>query len=112
MFPLRDTFVTAFPSVLFRLKKVEKFFNGGIDILFHICYTSTNSILQTVEAEITAMMPLQRVRDAESRVRNKLSNGPRRAQSNGDFPEYSATLQADVICRGYAGILLSARVMP
>ncbi|MEH2946169.1 hypothetical protein AALD22_10065 [Lachnospiraceae bacterium 56-18] len=58
------------------------------------------------------MMPLQRVRDAESRVRNKLSNGPRRAQSNGEFPEYSATLQADVICRGYAGILLSARLMP
>ena len=24
--------------------------------------------------------------------------------------EYSATLQADVICRGYVGILLSARV--
>ncbi len=27
-------------------------------------------------------MPLQRARDAESRVRNKLSNGPLRAQSN------------------------------
>ena len=25
------------------------------------------------------------------------------------YPEYSATLQADVICRGYDGILLSAR---
>lgn len=41
-----------------------------------------NLITQTVEAEITAMMPLQRTRDAESRVRNKLSNGPLRAQSN------------------------------
>ena len=29
------------------------------------------------------MMPLQRARGAESRVRNKLSNGPPRAQSNG-----------------------------
>ncbi len=28
------------------------------------------------------MMPLQRVRDAESRMGNKLSNGPLRAQSN------------------------------
>ncbi len=28
------------------------------------------------------------------------------------YSEYSATLQADVICRGYAGILLSARVIP
>ena len=58
------------------------------------------------------MMPLQRVRVAESRMRNKLSNGPLRAQSNVRFTEYSATLQADVICRGYVGILLSARVMP
>ena len=54
------------------------------------------------------MMPLQRTCGAESQVRNKLSNGPLRAQSNGMFPEYSATLQADVICRGYVGILLSA----
>ena len=29
------------------------------------------------------MMPLQRACDAESQVRNKLSNGPLRAQSNG-----------------------------
>ena len=28
------------------------------------------------------MMPLQRVRGAENRMRNKLSNGPLRAQSN------------------------------
>lgn len=28
------------------------------------------------------MMPVQRVRDAENRMRNKLSNGPRRVQSN------------------------------
>ena len=31
-------------------------------------------------------MPLQRACDAESQVRNKLSNGPLRAQSNGSFP--------------------------
>lgn len=37
---------------------------------------------QTVEVEITAMMPVQRTRVAESRGRNKSSNGPLRAQSN------------------------------
>jgi hypothetical protein len=60
------------------------------------------------------MMPFQRACGAEKQARNKLSNGPLRAQPNGKlaFPEYSATLQADVICRGYVGILLSARVMP
>lgn len=57
-------------------------------------------------------MPVQRTRDAESRVRNKLSNGSLRAQSNGSIPEYSATLQAGVTCRGYIGILLSAQVYP
>ena len=51
------------------------------------------------------MMPLQRACGAESQVRNKLSNGPLRAQSNVRFTEYAATLQADVICRGYVGIL-------
>ena len=39
-------------------------------------------IRETVDAEITAGMPFQRARVAESRVRNSLSNGPRRAQSN------------------------------
>ena len=58
------------------------------------------------------MMPIQRACDAENQVRNKLSNGPLRAQSNVISTEYSATLQADVICRGYVGILLSARVIP
>ena len=56
-------------------------------------------------------MPLQRACDAENQVRNKLSNGPLRAQSNVRFTEYAATLQADVTCRGYVGILLSAQVM-
>ena len=51
-------------------------------------------------------MPLQRACDAENQVRNKLSNGPLRA-----ITKYSATLQADVTCRGYVGILLSAQVM-
>ena len=49
-------------------------------------------ILQTVEAEITAMMPIQRACDAENQARNKLPNGPLRAQSNVIFTEYSATL--------------------
>ncbi len=58
------------------------------------------------------MMPLQRTCDAENQARNKLSNGPLRVQSNVIVTKYSATLQADVICRGYIGILLSARVRP
>ena len=45
---------------------------------------------QTVDAEITAGKPSQRIRDAEIRIRNHLSNGPRRAQSNVKT-EYSAT---------------------
>ena len=53
---------------------------------------SDNLIHQTVEAEITAMMPLQRACAAENQVRNKLSNGPLRAQSNVVFTKYSATL--------------------
>ena len=69
-------------------------------------------ILQTVEAEITAMMPLQRTRGAESRVRNKLSNGPLRVQSNGKNPKVFCNVLAYVSCRGYVGILLSARVIP
>ena len=42
------------------------------------------------------MMPLQRACNAESQVRNNLSNGPRRAQSNVFYTEYSATLKASV----------------
>ena len=42
------------------------------------------------------MMPSQRACVAESQVRNKLSNGPLRAQSNVQNTEYSATLQASV----------------
>ena len=46
------------------------------------CYSMHSFILQTDEAEITAVMPIQRVRVGESRAGNKLSNGPLRAQSN------------------------------
>ena len=63
------------------------------DCAINVPYTL---IQQTVEAEITAMMPLQRACDAENQARNKLSNGPLRAQSNVIFTEYSATLQAGV----------------
>lgn len=55
-------------------------------------------------------MPLQRACGAVIQVGNRLSNGPLRAQSNVLCTEYSATLQADVICRGYVSIPLSARV--
>ena len=68
-----------------------------------------NLILETVEAEITAMMPLQRTCVAESRVRNKLSNGPLRVQSNGKNPKVFCNVLAYVSCRGYVGILLSTR---
>ena len=45
-----------------------------------------NQIYQTVEAEIKVVMLSQRAREAESRVKNRLSNGPLRAQSNvGDY---------------------------
>lgn len=57
------------------------------------------------------MMPLQRVRVAESRMRNKLANGPLRVQSNG----ISQSILQRVGIRqlpGYVGILQSARVAP
>ncbi len=54
------------------------------------------------------MMPLQRAWDAESQVRNKLSNGPRRAQSNVKTQSILRR-KAHVSSRGYVGILLRAR---
>ena len=62
----------------------RKKFWGTIDRQMSMCYDTPNRI-QTVEAEITAVMPPQRARGAESRVGNKLSNGPLRVQSNGSF---------------------------
>ena len=55
------------------------------------------------------MMPLQRACDAEKQVRNKLSNGPRRVQSNASNCEVFCNVWAYVSCREYVGILLSAR---
>ena len=46
----------------------------GMDTIRVISY-------ETVEAEIKAAMPLQRVREGESRAGNKPPNGPPRAQS-------------------------------
>ena len=66
-------------------------------------------IFKTDEAEITAIMPLQRTCGAESQVRNKLSNGPLRAQSNGFFQSILRRCRQAYKCRGYVGILLSAR---
>lgn len=47
-------------------------------------------------------MPVQRTRVAESRVRNTLSNGPRRVQSNVKFifTEYSATCRHTSVAEG------------
>ncbi len=58
------------------------------------------------------MMPLQRACGAESQVRNKLSNGPPRAQSNGNAQSILRRCRQAYKCRGYVGILLSARIMP
>ena len=57
------------------------------------------------------MMPLQRACGAENQVRNKLSNGPLRAQSKVQsmlYPVFCDVL-AYVSCRGYVGILLSVQ---
>ncbi len=60
-----------------------------LDICRLCCYNRPNFI-ETVEAEIKAAMPSQRVRKGESRAGNKPPNGPRRAQSKAEA-EYSAT---------------------
>ena len=58
------------------------------------------------------MMPLQRARGAESRVRNKSSNGPLRVQSNAKFRKVFCNVWAYVSCRGYDGISLRVRRKP
>ena len=58
---------------------------------YHNVIITKNLDIQTVEAEVTVMMLLQRVRVAENRVKNKSSNGPLRVQSNAIFAKYSAT---------------------
>lgn len=54
-------------------------------------------------------MPLQRACDAESQVRNKLSNGPLRVQSNVACHRVFCNVSAYVSCREYVGILRRAR---
>ena len=56
------------------------------------------------------MMPLQRACDAENQARNTLSNGPLRVQSNVACHRVFYNVRAYVSCRGYIGILLSARI--
>ena len=77
-------------------------------------YNIINSIFETVEAEITSIKTTQRARGAESRVRNCLANGPLRAQSKEKqvSPSILRRCRQAYKCRGYVGILLSARVMP
>ncbi len=68
-------------------------------------------IRQTVEAEITAIMPLQRawkLRAGEKQVVKWTAEGA----VKGLWAEYSATLMAGVSCRGYVGISLRAWVIP
>ena len=56
-----------------------RFFEKLFDKSKGAYYTATN---QNVEAEITVIMIPQRARVAESRVKHRLSNEPRRVQSN------------------------------
>lgn len=82
---------------MFHVKHLQKYciqFQNtrySIDAGANSCYNADNLKTKTVEAEITAMMPLQRARGAESRVRNKSSNGPQRAQGTARFAQYAAT---------------------
>ena len=72
-------FIRKFYAENITLQKNLQFF---LDTQKEKCYDLPN---QTVEAEITVIMLPQRARVAESRVKNKSSNGPRRVQSNGRF---------------------------
>ena len=53
------------------------------------------------------MMPLQRACIAESQVRNKLSNGPRRVQMKCIYRVF-CNVWAYVSCQGYDGILIKS----
>ena len=55
------------------------------------------------------MMPLQRVRVAESRMRNKLANRTAEGAVKWMFSRVFCNVWAYVSCRGYVGILLSAQ---
>ncbi len=55
------------------------------------------------------MMPLQRACGAESQVRNKLSNGPLRAQSKAHLCRVFCDVLTYVSCRECVGTLLSAQ---
>ena len=54
-------------------------------------------------------MPSQRACVAESQVRNRLSNGPLRVQSNVYHIQSILQRVAYVSCKGYVSILKSAR---
>ena len=54
------------------------------------------------------MMPLQRACDAESQVRNKLSNGPLRVRRKCLYRVFR-NVEAYVSCQRYDGILQRAR---
>ena len=74
---------------------------------------SLKLIPQTVEAEITAVMPSQRACDAENQARYTLSNGPLRVQGTAaHLPHSILQRRAYVSCREYAGIPQRARVVP
>ena len=57
-------------------------------------------------------MPFQRACVAGNQVRNKLSNGPLRAQSNGVSQSILRRCRQAYKCRGYVSIPISAQVRP
>lgn len=57
------------------------------------------------------MMPLQRACDAENQVRNKLSNGPLRAQSNVLGQSILRRLRHALVVRDMLVSCLSARIL-
>ena len=58
------------------------------------------------------MMPLQRACGGGSQVRNKLSNGPPRAQSNGFSQSILRRCRQAYKCRGYVSIPLKCMGFP
>jgi hypothetical protein len=58
------------------------------------------------------MMPLQRACGGGSQVRNRLSNGPLRAQSNGFSQSILRRCRQAYKCRGYVGIPLKCMGFP
>ena len=118
----------AYPSVRGQGRTTEKSYretgaksNPGTGIFVFLLYPAADPLTretrvvtipltsyETVEAEIKAAMPSQRVRGDENRAGNKPPNGPRRAQSKAASRVF-CDVGAYVSCREYESIPQSAR---